>query len=166
MVQQAMLSPKVFQLLLVLILIAILISVALTRLQSYQAGLEPLKVDEVTDQLQQGATRLKAEYWLQHNAAGLVVFNKANPIALLAEAPENYLGELRADETAKVKAGYWYFDLDRQLLVYRLKYPQYFAGQPAEISYQLSFSFADSNNDGKFDPAADKALGLELVVKP
>jgi len=156
-------TRRAFQLILVLLLIVTLIGFALNKLVAYQAELEPIRVEEVVDQLHQGLTRLKAEYWLQHNEAGLARFDKANPVSVLSVAPDSYLGELAGGDARSVKAGSWYFDLDRRFLVYRLKNPEQFDVPEAEIAYQISFSFADTDQNGRFDADKDKVLGLELV---
>lgn len=49
-----------------------------------------------------------------------------NPITLLAEVPENYLGEVAGVDPANLPPGYWYFDSASRELVYLVQFGDYF----------------------------------------
>lgn len=50
----------------------------------------------------------------------------SNPMTLLAEIPENYLGEVAGVDPANLPAGHWYFDSASHELVYLVRYTEYF----------------------------------------
>jgi len=51
--------------------------------------------------------------------------DKTNPIDLLSQAPNNYLGE-KEDGNHIIQPGVWYFDKKQKALIYNITYKENF----------------------------------------
>ena len=99
------------------VLVAIISILALLLMQ----GLERMRaeVEEATVQTEAAAIRVELMDWLAHReAVGGKLPESRNPLRWIARQPEAYLGELNA---APEQRGVWYFDSQRDELVYRFR---------------------------------------------
>ena len=68
----------------------------------------------------------------------------ANPMRLLSERPDNYLGEVDGVPPENLPPGHWYFDLASRELVYLVRYDQYFRTElpgPPRLVFQVELDY-------------------------
>lgn len=99
-------------------IIAVLALVVLDRLRFYQEAAEKAAVEQTVEALRSALRLRVAEQLLRGGAAEVAALERANPMELLAEPPQNYLGLRHAAKTGEVPGGNWYFDLQDRQLVY------------------------------------------------
>ncbi|UMR29086.1 type II secretion system GspH family protein [Massilia sp. MB5] len=109
---------SLFELGVVLIVVAILGTVFLQRVLFYQEEAERAAVAQVLAQLRAGVLGKVAELHLRGKTGDLSGFSGQNPMLWLARQPPNYLGELNAPETSELQTGNWYFDRAEKTLLY------------------------------------------------
>lgn len=106
------------ELIVVISVVAILAATALDRLFWYQGQAEKAAMEYT-------ATMIKSSLWM--SAADLMMANRTsdipalaeqNPINLLAQKPENYLGEIDASKAESLQGGNWFYDVYKHQVVY------------------------------------------------
>ncbi len=132
--------------------VLILMGVFLRKVQHLQAEAERLNVQAMVENLR-AAVLLAAILHQDRDTVRAALRPGGNPVALLKEEtgliPAGYLGELDETDPAQVAPGSWYFDLDEQTLVYRLRSTEGFTSPlagPARI--RLSIRAADDGQSG------------------
>jgi len=149
----------------VIALIGTLISVAATRLLPYMDEAERVAVLRVEGQLRSSINMEAAKRIVRGQSASLTDLNGSNPVKFLLEPPKNYVGERLQQEIEQVPARRWYFEQDRQRLVYRLGEP---FGLPVhdesieDPAFVVQIAFADNNGDGVFEAQRDELYGVRL----
>jgi general secretion pathway protein G len=106
-----------------------------------------------------------AESIVKSKISELPAFEGSNPMALLAETPRNYLGELDGADPAKLEDGNWYFDQRDKTLVYLIRHKGFFSGgqaNPPRARFALRLVYSDRNGNGVFDRGVDELQGLRL----
>ena len=98
-------------------------------------------------------------------AASISELDGSNPMQLMLEAPENYVGEFRDVDEAAVPHRTWYFNLDTRRLVYRAG--RRFAWSEADVSptdpeFEVRVAFDDRNGNGHYEPGTDELFGVRL----
>ncbi|MGO4377702.1 hypothetical protein [Pseudoduganella sp. RAF53_2] len=99
--------------------VAILITVLLSRIVYYQAAAERVAVDGMIGALRTALAARTGELLLQHRENEVAALAGQNPILLLRAPPPNYGGEVDGG-LDKAELGRWYFDRQTQSLVYLL----------------------------------------------
>jgi hypothetical protein len=90
----------------------------------------------------------------------------SNPIDYLLEPPSGYLGELDDPNLEDMPPGSWYFDCNRRLLVYRVRYGDRFAsplGDPPRARFRVVLVYDDRNGSGAFEAGVDGVGGARLA---
>jgi prepilin-type N-terminal cleavage/methylation domain-containing protein len=154
------------ELVIVVVIISLLIVFAVDRLLVLRVDAERVAVEQLAGTIRsamgiQVAATVATEGGLQ-NIGNL---NKSNPMALLAETPGTYLGELDKADPAAIEAGYWYFDKQQGMLVYRVINSGYLQTElegPARIRFQLQLVYTDKNRNRRYDAGRDSIHGLRL----
>lgn len=99
-----------------LTVISILVTLLLGYLNKVQHDIESLTVETELNNLRLSL----AEAWLHksanHQPIDSVALENSNPMLLIAEKPENYIGEV--SETPNNKKEVWYFDTRSKQLIY------------------------------------------------
>lgn len=147
----------------VICLVAILFTVAANRLWGLQVLAEQTAMDTVIGNLRSALGMKVAELFTKGDMAGLRALEGSNPMALLAQTPENYLGE-QAGQAAR--RGSWIYRPGDRMLVYRVKNEASFRGADGrlEARFRVRAVFDDRNRNGRFDPARDAVNGVRLVA--
>ena len=151
------------ELVVVICLVAILFTVAANRLWGLQVLAEQAAMDTVVGNLRSALGMKVAELFTKGDMAGLRALEGSNPMALLAQTPENYLGEQVGQVTQR---GSWIYRPGDRTLVYRAKNEAYFkghGGQP-EAHFRVRLVYEDRNRNGRFDPGRDAVNGVRLVA--
>lgn len=159
------------ELVIVIIIISLLIVFAADRLLKYRVDAERVSVEQLAGTLRsamsiQVASIVATEGSLQNIAK----LNKSNPMTFLAETPGTYLGELDKPDPESIEAGYWYFDKQQDMLVYRVINSDFLQTPlegPARIRFQLQLVYTDKNRNRRFDAGRDSIHGMRLqAVEP
>lgn len=93
-------------------------------------------------------------------------FDGINPVDLLDEAPQNYLGVEQKPDMVRLPGGSWVFDNSRKVLVYTIKNTDQFeaglSGRP-RVEYQVQLDYQDNNLNQHFDFQLDTLKTLKFV---
>ena len=156
---------SLLELVVVIALIGTLIAVAVTRLLPYIDAAERVAVLRVEGQLRSSINMEAAKRIVRGQSASLSDLEGSNPIKYLLEPPKNYVGELLQREIEQAPTRHWYFEQDRQRLVYRLGAP---FGLPLrdeslqDPAFVVRVAFADVNHNGVFEAERDELYGVRL----
>lgn len=159
-------SARHFEALLLVILILVFIGTATEKIGELRIAVERTGVAHMVGTLRSALGIAVAEKIVRGGLSGVAAMDRINPMGLLELLPANYLGELDAPDPATVEGYRWYFDTADHTLVYRVGNSDVFETSlpgPARIRFQVRLSYADRNQDGRFDPATDEIGRLELV---
>lgn len=155
---------SLLELVVVIVIIGILLAVALNRLLPYIDEAERVGVVTLESQIKSTLMTAAAKRIAGGRAASISELDGSNPMRLMLEAPENYVGELRGDELSSVPRRNWYFDLQTRRLVYRVGRrfgwsDDQFMDNP---EFEVRVAFDDRNGNGRFEPGTDELYGIRL----
>ena len=157
------------ELVVVVIIISIIGVVAVNRFWQWSVVAERASLQSVVGAMRTALGLETTRLALRQQLSQVPKLIGSNPMNLLAQAPDNYLGEIDPDKQPS-KEGHWYFDSNEQLLVYRLRYTNGFSselGGVPRIRYRIKLVYNDNNRNGRFDRSVDDIGGLDLVpVEP
>ena len=148
------------ELVVVISVVALLFGVALERLQRYQELAERVALERNLAAMNVALTHKFASLVIAGRAAEIEKDVGANPIRLLARAPENYLGELSAPDTTALAAGSWFFDRQAGELVYlpaRTRYVSFPPGSQGRLRFRISLTAPSQ------EPGAPKELAQPFI---
>ena len=149
----------------VIIVIAILATVALDRFWSLRVAAERAAVQQVVGNIRSALGMEVARYALENRVGELPQLDGSNPMLLLAQTPVGYLGAASPDST-DIEDGSWYFDPDKKTLSYHATYTESFDSspeRPARLRWRITLLYRDQNGNQQLDPGVDAIEGLDLV---
>jgi len=155
---------SLFELVIVLTMIAVLIAVAIEKLPAWQAMAERTAMESVAGSLRSALGIKVASCIVRSDMAGIRALEGSNPMEQLSETPGNYAGVRSGAETAAVEAGNWYYDASARELAYRVRATEFFKAAPAvpvEVRFAVQLVLEDRN--GKYDAARRRVEGVQLV---
>ena len=138
---------SLIELVVVISVIAILITVAVSRLWRLQVEAERVAMEQVVGNLRSALGINVASYLVVGDMAGMQSLEGSNPMDRLAEVPNNYLGTVNGSMT-DTAGGAWYFDTRNRALVYRVRNADYFRGgasTPAQARFSVQLVYEDRN---------------------
>ncbi|MGI9248624.1 MAG: type II secretion system protein [Woeseiaceae bacterium] len=153
------------ELVVVIAMIGTLIAVATTRLLPYIDEAERVAVLRVEGQLRSTINMEAAKRIVRGQSGSLTDLDGSNPVKFLLEPPKNYVGEYLQADIEQAPTRRWYFEQDRQRLVYRLGAP---FGLPAhdesvqDPAFEVRVAYADTNGNGVFEAQRDELYGVRL----
>lgn len=109
---------SLIELLVVACVVAITATVALDRLFWYQGQAEKANMEYTASMIKSGLWMSAASLMMADRGAEIPALAKRNPINLLAQKPDNYLGELDGSKADTLKGGNWFYDVSKQQVVY------------------------------------------------
>lgn len=109
---------SLFELTVFIICIAIIYATAVNRFAEFPEQAERANFLAVTTQLQSGVSLELMLAMAEGNLISIADYENSNPMALMLEAPSNYLGEFDFVDNARIQRRSWYFDKRNQELVY------------------------------------------------
>jgi MSHA pilin protein MshA len=150
------------ELIVVIIIIALLLKVAIDKMLGYMVDAERVAVQGVVGGLRSAMTIEVAYRIMKDRSDSLADLVGTNPMKLAAEVPDNYLGELAGGAGAP---GYWYFDSDAHVLVYRVRNARYFEASDGgdRARFRVEPVYQDRNGNGAYDRGIDALQGLRLA---
>jgi general secretion pathway protein G len=150
-----------FELTVVVCIVAVLFGVALDRLTRYQELGERAALQLNLAALNAALALRFAAYVTMGRPGSIEQDVKKNPIEFLARPPENYLGELAAPDVAQLPRQSWYFDTGSAELVYlplRTRYLRSGAEQPSALRFRVILT------PGESEPNKPRVLSQPLIV--
>jgi prepilin-type N-terminal cleavage/methylation domain-containing protein len=115
-----------FELIVVICIVAVLVGILLNRLQVYEEAAEKAAMQQTAAAIKSALQMRVASYLISGRDNEIEKLRSQNPISWLQENPANYAGEFYADAYARVRPGSWYFDLTRRELIYVVNLGDYF----------------------------------------
>jgi general secretion pathway protein G len=139
-----------FELLIVIVVIALLFNIAVDQLKKYWEAAEKSAMEQtvgvIRSALQLQVTKLIA----QNRIRDMKDLAQQNPFNWLTEKPRNYLGELNNPPIDQLARGNWYFDTAQHHIVYIVDQTDHFtpkiAGQRT-LHYQVAVVYNDEAKD-------------------
>lgn len=156
---------SLLELVIVIVIISVLMVLAISRLLAVMADAERVTMETVAGTLRSAIGIKIAESIVKSRTAELAVLEGSNPMALLAETPRNYLGELDGADPARLEDGNWYFDRRDKALVYLVHHKGFFSGgqaDPPRARFAVRLVYSDRNGNGVFNQGVDEIQGLRL----
>lgn len=160
-------GTSLLELLVLIILVLIFITITIGRVWQLRTAAERTNIEQLIGTLK-GAlgTELATSVARGNSPLALAAYHHANPIALLEQPPENYLGEFDTAPEEPVP-GAWYFNRREGTLNYRVRFGDDFVGgnpeAPLLIRFQIRLDYDDRNRNGRYDPALDSLRSIGLV---
>lgn len=157
---------SLLELTVVIIIVALLATIALGRLYAILADAERVSMEAVVGTLRSALGITVAEAVVHQDLRGLRVWEGGNPMDRLAELPQNYLGAFDDPNPANLEDGSWYFDKRAHELVYLVRNQSHFSGgtaNPPRARFAIRLVYVDRNGNGRFDDGIDALEGLHLA---
>ena len=157
---------SLLELLIVLVIVSVLVVVAIERLLVLRFEAERTMVQTVIGAMRSALYIEFAGAAAKGELRRMDVARGSNPMALLAERPEGYVGEFYGPDPAVFEAGTWYFDLRDRAIVYLVRFPEQFVsplGGVPRLRLTVEPDYEDVDRNGRFDPGRDPVRGLRLV---
>lgn len=117
---------SLLELVIVIVLISVLLGVGIDRLLLMKAQAESRAMEHVLGSIRSGLTIRMAELLARGRVAEIAELAGSNPMRLLVEPTQNYLGELFGPDPAVLPVGSWYFDTRERALCYLVDSAEYF----------------------------------------
>ena len=154
------------EMVIVIILISILGLIILNRVWKYRVYAEEAVVTATVGNIRSALGLEVAQLAVRGNAHKISRLENTNPMELMAQKPDNYLGEF--SNSSKInQTGVWYFDKNEKTLNYIVSYTEHFQskvkGTP-RTRHKLKLVYTDNNNNKRFDKGIDYVGGLDLVA--
>lgn len=153
------------ELVVVIVIISTLLVTAITRLLPYLDEAERVSVLTIESQLKNTLVMEAAQRIVRGESASISELEQINPMALMLQAPDNYIGEQRSSRDS-VPQKRWYFDPDRKRLVYRIGEPYTLTDRDRhwqDPEFEVRVIFNDRDADGIFNAARDELYGVRLM---
>ncbi len=158
-------NTHLFRLATLAILILIFVTVATIKIWEVRVAAERVGVLHTLGNLRSAIGLKLSKMVIQEGMAALTQLDHSNPMQLWNPPPSNYLGEFTTSEAPDTQ-GAWYFDLEQQILVYRVRFGDHFSSSnltyPQLARYQLRMSYHDSNGNQQYDAEVEQISGLTL----
>lgn len=159
-------DTSLFRLVVVITLVLIFITVATLKIWELRIAAERVGVMHILGSLRSAIGIKAGELIIRDGVQSLASLQQSNPMQLWSPPPPNYFGEFPSDR-APLEAGIWYFDQDAKMLIYRVRFGDYFSSSnpdfPGLARYQLRLAYLDRNHNQRYDASLDEIKGLALT---
>ena len=149
----------------VIIIISILGLFAIDRIFAIRIAAEQAAVKQLVGTIKSALGLEVARLALDGKMSAVAKLDKSNPLLLLSQNPNNYIGEKNNGKKI-TEPGVWYFDKKQKTLVYNVLYSENFKttlkGSP-RIRHRIKLVYNDRNKNKRFDLRTDGIAGLDLV---
>ena len=146
----------------VVVLIGILAGLALQRVIPLIGKAEVVAFLTVKNQLNSALMMETAKRIASGRSRLVPRLENSNPMKLLFEPPENYLGEMSLPKHEDLPPRSWYFDRVTDKLFYRVGDTQRFGISDSVIGFQVQLSVRDPYPD-ESQAMAEEIVGVRLV---
>jgi prepilin-type N-terminal cleavage/methylation domain-containing protein len=158
---------SLIELVVVITVIAVLVTVAASKLWGLQVDAERVAMEQVLGNLRSALGINVATYLVTGDMAGMQTLEGSNPMDRLAEVPSNYLGTVNGTSMADSAGGAWYFDTRSRTLIYRVRNADYFrggAGTPAQARFAVQLVYEDRGLSRASGPRLREIVGARLAA--
>jgi prepilin-type N-terminal cleavage/methylation domain-containing protein len=158
---------SLLELVIVIVLISVLLVVAIDRLLAMKAMAERGAVEQVVGTIRSAIGIRLAELAVRNKLSQASSLAGTNPMLVLGERPQNYLGELFAPNPAALPPGNWYFDTRDGVLCYLVESAEHFETElpgPARACFKIQPVFDDVNRNGRYDEGTEVLRGFRLAA--
>lgn len=155
------------ELVIVIVIVALLASLALARLLTLQADAERVAMQTTLRIVNSALGMTVAKALVEQDFERIHALERSNPMERLAKLPENYLGALAEPNPAALPDAHWYYDTDAGELVYLVRHVERFSGglhRPARARFAVRLVYADRNGNGSFEDGTDRIEGVRLAA--
>ena len=157
---------SLLELVVVIILIGTLGLIILDRVWKFRVYAEEAAVTSTIGNTRSALGLEVAKLAVRGKISHIALLENTNPMNLLAQTPNNYLGEIK-DATEITSKGNWYFNTHDHTLNYIVSYTEQFQSNVKGIKrtrHQLKMVYTDNNKNNRFDKGIDDLNGLDLVA--
>lgn len=141
---------SLLELVVVIILVIILFLVAFDRLLPLRGDAEAAHVARIVGALRSAVGMEAASRVTRDGLPALAELEGINPMGLLQEWPDRYIGEVEGGDDREIPPGAWYFDRESDALAYRVRYPEYLEGEasaPVELRWRVELQITGEGED-------------------
>lgn len=114
------------ELIVVISVVAVLATTALDRLFWYQGQAEKAAMEYTATMIKSGLWMSAASLMMAERTSDIPSLAEHNPMNLLAQKPENYLGEIDGSKAESLKGGNWFYDTSKHQVIYVVGQRHYF----------------------------------------
>jgi prepilin-type N-terminal cleavage/methylation domain-containing protein len=157
---------SLIELIVVVIIVGVMAGFALDRLLPLIGRAERAAFFQVQSQLKSALLLEAAERITSGESATLPELAGVNPMALLLDAPGNYLGSFDGPEHARVPHASWYYDERTGRLMYHVgKHTRFMPleGPEDRVELAVEFVYEDVDGDAAYSVSVDEFDGLRLA---
>ncbi|ROR34201.1 prepilin-type cleavage/methylation domain-containing protein [Inmirania thermothiophila] len=158
---------SLLELTLVVIVVVLLIRFAIDRLLPLRIEAERVAVAQVVGGLRSALGLEAARRVVSGGVQALAALDGGNPMLLLQQVPQGYVGEAERVDPAALPPGAWAFERASGILIYRVRFAEHFRGGgpgPPHIRFRVRLVYEDVDGDGRFAAGEDLPQGLDLVA--
>ena len=152
-----------FELIIVIILVALFAGVLLGRFRFYQEAAEKAAMEQTAGAIR-GAINIRlAALIARGKTQDIARLAGINPVNLLSEKPPNYAGEYYGIAAGDIAPGSWYYDLRDRQLVYLVRGAHFIPDKNGNkrVSYRMTLVY-DDGFSGTHDAARREVAGVIL----
>ncbi|MBN1958781.1 MAG: type II secretion system protein [Desulfuromonadales bacterium] len=150
------------ELVVVITIISVLGVVALNRYYKLLVDVERTSMEHDLGVMRSAISMQFAAHYVKGDLTGLKKLVGSNPMDLLAEKPNNYLGVIAHYQVEDIEKGSWFFDSKEETLIYMVRNQLYFTTQLAEpmrARFKIQPVYSERVKEGE---KADYLSGLTL----
>lgn len=150
----------------VIVLIGFLGLIILDRVWKFRVYAEEAAVTATIGNIRSALGLEVATLAVRGKIKNIANLTNTNPMKLLAQTPNNYLGEITNISQVEDK-GIWYFNNNDHTLNYVVNYTESFISNVQGVKrtrHQLKVIYTDNNKNNRFDKNSDSINGLDLVA--
>lgn len=154
------------EMIIVIVLIGFLGLIILDRVWKFRVYAEEAAVTSIVGNIRSALGLEVANLAVRGKIKNIANLENTNPMNLLAQTPNNYLGEIKNISQSKDK-GVWYFNKYDNTLNYIVNYTDNFKSNikgPLRTRHQLKMVYTDNNKNNRYDKNIDNINGLNLVA--
>lgn len=143
------------ELVVVIAIISVLGVVALNRYYKLLVDVERTSMEHDLGVMRSAVSMQVAGHFVAGNLVGLQKLVAANPMDLLAEKPNNYLGVISHYDLKEIEKGSWFFDSKAGTLIYVVRNQLYFdtqLGEPPRARFKIQPVYSDREKGNKKVP--------------
>jgi type II secretory pathway pseudopilin PulG len=150
-----------FELILVVILLAVSSQVMLGRFLIYQEMAEKAAMEQTAGAVRSGLNIHVAALIARGRSEEIQELTMVNPFTLLADQQKNYAGEHFTTSPADIGRGKWYFDMSRKEMVYLVDHDTHFQSEGQGVK-MIRFKIMPVHHEGLL--ARDSAGGQKELA--